>query len=149
MKNNIIIFITSLLFGAGLEIAQMNNPEKVYGFLNLFRQWDPSLGFVMFGAVLINAIAFQIIKTKRIKKSLPPLLGEVFTLPSKDEIDLRLIAGSLVFGMGWGLAGFCPGPAISGLFRNQKELYIIAGSMMVGMFIFALFERFVLNRSKN
>ncbi len=149
MKSNLIIFITSFLFGAGLEISQMNNPQKVYGFLNIFRNWDPSLGFVMFGAVFINALAFQLIKEKRIKKNLPPLMGKEFILPKKDEIDKRLITGALIFGAGWGLAGFCPGPAISGLFRNQKELYIMAGSMMIGMFIYSLVERFILDKTES
>ncbi len=142
MKKNYIIFITSLLFGAGLEFSQMNNPNKVYGFLNITRQWDPSLAFVMIGAIVVTSISFFLVKTKRINKGRPPIMGAQFQLPTNKDIDLKLITGSALFGIGWGIGGFCPGPAVSGLFRNQSELYIVAASMFAGMLIYSLWDRF-------
>jgi uncharacterized protein len=144
MKTNLTLFITSFLFGIGLELSQMNNPKKVYGFLNIFREWDPSLAFVMMGAILVNASIYIWVKRSFLKKQRLSLLGEKFTLPHKSNGDSKLIIGSAIFGIGWGLAGFCPGPAISGLFRHQIDLYIIAASMMAGMFIYELGRKFKL-----
>ncbi len=149
MNQNIIVFLTSFLFGAGLEISQMNNPNKVYGFLNLTREWDPSLAFVMIGAIALTSSAFHWIKIKRIKRGLPPIMGTKFMLPIRQDIDWRLLSGGAIFGIGWGLGGFCPGPAVSGLFRNQSELYIVALSMFVGMFIYALVDKFILSNETN
>jgi len=146
MKNLLIIFMTSTLFGAGLEVSQMTNPKKVYGFLNLFRNWDPSLALVMVGAIAVNALVYLWLKHTRIQKGHGPFMGEKFSLPTSKHIDLKLIMGSTLFGIGWAVAGFCPGPAISGLFRNQKELYLIAGSIIIGMYLFTFLDKFILNR---
>lgn len=146
MKNLLVVFMTSTLFGAGLELSQMTNPKKVYGFLNLFRNWDPSLILVMVGAIAVNAIVYVWLKKSRIQKGHGPLMGEKFSLPTSRHIDSKLIVGSSLFGIGWAVAGFCPGPAISGLFRNQKELYLIAISIIVGMYLFTLFDKFVMSK---
>jgi uncharacterized membrane protein YedE/YeeE len=106
----LISFICGLVFGVGLIISGMANPAKVLGFLDLAGNWDPSLAFVMAGAILIGFFAFLYAGRRK-----TTLLGKELKLPMATKIDLRLIAGSLLFGAGWGLAGFCPGPALVGL----------------------------------
>lgn len=132
-KNFYFSIITTLtasfLFGAGLEISQMTNPEKVIGFLNLFEKWDPSLAFVMGGAILVNALLYQIIIRKK-----RPLLAPEFMIPTNNKVDKNLLIGAAVFGIGWGMGGFCPGPAIAGLFRGQTEILIVVVSILAGMF---------------
>lgn len=132
MKNNFFIFLASFLFGAGLELAQMTNPAKVQGFLNITRNWDPSLMFVMVGGITLNSLAFFF----WIKKKDKPLFNPSFFIPTKNDISPELVIGSLLFGAGWGLAGFCPGPALSSLYRGQKEVVIIVASMLAGMALF-------------
>lgn len=123
--------VSSLLFGFGLEVSQMTNPEKVIGFLDLFGKWDPSLAFVMIGAIIVNAILYRFI-TKRKQ----PILAPSFLIPNRKDLDKNLILGSALFGIGWGMGGFCPGPAIAGMFRGQNEIFIIAGSILAGMFAY-------------
>ena len=129
--NYLSAIIAAVFFGAGLEWAQMTNPEKVIGFLNIGGKWDPSLAFVMVGAIITNAILFKF-TMKRQK----PLFGIKFGLPSKTSPDRSLILGAAIFGAGWGLAGFCPGPALSGIFRLQGEIFIVVGSMIAGMLLY-------------
>ena len=100
-------FIVGLLFGLGLLLSGMTDPGKVLGFLDLFGQWDPSLAFVMGGAILVGFFAFALAK-----KRTTSFLGGALRLPTSDVIDKRLVIGGLLFGAGWGLAGFCPGPAL-------------------------------------
>jgi uncharacterized membrane protein YedE/YeeE len=138
MKAKIFYFIAAFLFGAGLELSQMTNPQKVQGFLNLTRQWDPSLIFVMIGAILVNSIVYYV----WIKKKETPLFSPKFLIPTSKDITPKLIIGSILFGIGWGIAGFCPGPALSSLFRGQSEVFIVVASMLSGMLIYnIIFER--------
>jgi uncharacterized protein len=130
------VFIAAFLFGIGLEIAQMTDPNKIIGFLNIFGKWDPSLAFVMIGAVITNTIAFRLI-TKRPN----PLFADQFGIPKKTKPDIKVILGAGIFGIGWGVAGFCPGPAVSGSFRLQPEIFIVLASMFSGMFIFKLLTK--------
>ena len=106
----VISLIVGLVFGIGLILAGMTDPSKVLGFLDLAGAWDPSLGFVMGGAILVGAIAFA--AAGRRERS---LLGQPMRLPAPARIDRRLVLGSLAFGAGWGLAGYCPGPALASL----------------------------------
>lgn len=128
--------LAGLIFGAGLIVSGMANPAKVLGFLDIVGNWDPSLALVMAGAIAIGSVGFAM--ARRCKHSLfdAPML-----LPTATRIDRRLLAGSAMFGAGWGLAGFCPGPALvsagSGEFRAM--LFVVA--MLVGMKIFALAEQ--------
>ncbi|HXZ09566.1 MAG TPA: DUF6691 family protein [Paraburkholderia sp.] len=125
-----------LLFGFGLIVSGMANPAKVLGFLDLAGQWDPSLAFVMIGAIAVGAIGFAL--AKRRKKS---LLGLPMQLPAAGAVTLRLVLGSAAFGVGWGLAGFCPGPALVALGAGYLKAWGFVGAMLVGMAIFELLER--------
>jgi len=129
-------FIVGLLFGLGLLLSGMTDPGKVIGFLDLFGQWDPSLGFVMGGAILVGFFAFAFAK-KRTRS----FLGGALTLPTSNIIDKRLVIGSLLFGAGWGLAGFCPGPALVSMAAGQEKALIFVAAMVFGMTIFEFAER--------
>ncbi|MBC7500718.1 MAG: YeeE/YedE family protein [Herminiimonas sp.] len=124
-----------LLFGIGLIISGMTNPSKVIGFLDLAGRWDPSLAFVMAGAIAVAAIAFRFAARRS-----TALLGAPMRLPAARMIDRRLILGGLCFGAGWGLAGYCPGPALASLLSGSvKPVYFVA-AMVAGMTLFELFE---------
>lgn len=129
-------FLSGLLFGIGLIVSGMANPEKVLGFLDLAGRWDPSLGLVMAGAISVGLVAFTV--ASRRKRS---LLGAELKLPSARHIDRRLVGGGLLFGVGWGIAGFCPGPAISALGMGEAKAVIFVAAMLAGMGIFELLER--------
>ena len=129
-------FIAGLIFGVGLIISGMTNPAKVQGFLDLFGRWDPSLAFVMGGAIAVGLIAFQVAK-----KRSTTLLGGPMQLPTRRDIDAPLVLGSLLFGAGWGLGGFCPGPAITALGAGSIPALIFVAAMLVGMLIFDRIEK--------
>lgn len=126
-------FVIGLIFGAGLLISGMTQPEKIFGFLDLTGRWDPSLIFVMGGALAVAAAGFYLAE-KRGKS----LLGDPLTLPAKNEIDPRLLAGAAIFGVGWGLAGVCPAPAIVNLGFASAPAYIFAAAMLAGMAIYGV-----------
>lgn len=130
--NRVSPFVAGLLFGLGLCLSGMTNPAKVLGFLDLAGAWDPSLAFVMAGAVVVALIAFGVASSRAASFS-----GRPFQIPTSKAIDARLIGGSLLFGAGWGLAGLCPGPAIVNLgYLNQRAaLFVLA--MAVGMALHA------------
>lgn len=128
----IVSFITGLIFGLGLILSGMTDPSKVIGFLDLTGVWDPSLAFVMGGAVLVATGAFRIARGRS-----KALLGDAFRLPTARQIDARLILGGLTFGAGWGLAGYCPGPALTSVAQGGGKPLIFAVAMLAGM---ALFE---------
>ena len=127
--------LAGLVFGVGLLLSGMANPAKVLGFLDLSGQWDPSLALVMGGAVAIAAVVFAL--TRKRKTS---LLGADLKLPTARHIDQRLVIGSLVFGAGWGIAGFCPGPALVVLAMGEAKALVFVLAMLAGMGFFALFE---------
>ena len=133
IKNIIIPLICGVIFGIGLVIAGMTNPAKVMGFLNLFGNWDPSLIFVMGGAIFVSMPAFLIIG----KKMSTPIFNkkEGFSQQLKKDIDSPLIIGSSMFGVGWALVGFCPGPAISALTQVDGNVFIFFIAMSIGMLI--------------
>lgn len=131
----LIAFAIGLLFGLGLIVSGMTNPAKVLGFLDLAGEWDPSLLFVMGGAVLVASGAFRIARGRQ-----RSLLGEAMRLPGAGAIDRRLVLGSVAFGAGWGLAGFCPGPAIASLAAGSGKPLIFTGAMVAGMGLFEFFE---------
>ena len=108
--SKIISLVSGIIFGVGLVISEMINPEKVLGFLDLFGNWDPSLAFVMIGALIVSSPLFHIIKNKE-----KPLFAEKFNYSNNKRVNNRLIVGSALFGAGWGLGGLCPGPAISSI----------------------------------
>jgi uncharacterized protein len=125
--------LAGLLFGIGLSISGMVNPAKVMGFLDFFGQWDPSLAFVMGGAVTVYAIGYRLVM-----KSAKPLFDETFQVPTRSDLDARLISGAVLFGAGWGLAGYCPGPAITGLAFGMTQTFIFFAAMAVGVVVFKL-----------
>ena len=120
-----------LVFGVGLLVSGMSNPAKVLGFLDLSGLWDPSLAFVMAGAIAVGAIAFAF--ARRMRQS---LIGEPMRLPTATKIDRPLLVGALLFGIGWGLAGFCPGPAVVAAAAGYGKAVLFCGAMLVGMFVF-------------
>jgi uncharacterized membrane protein YedE/YeeE len=132
---SLIAFIVGLVFGIGLIVSGMTDPGKVQGFLDIAGSWDPSLAFVMGGAILLGLGGFAI-AAKRERT----LLGDAMRLPSARAIDRRLVGGSLAFGIGWGLAGYCPGPALASLALGGKPL-VFAGAMVAGMALYELLER--------
>ncbi|MFZ6727162.1 DUF6691 family protein [Undibacterium sp. MH2W] len=135
-----MIYVTSLIaglvFGLGLIVSGMVNPGKVQGFLDLAGEWDPSLMLVMGGAIAVGLIAFLIAKRRTVS-----LIGERIELPSNTIIDVRLVAGSALFGAGWGLAGFCPGPALVGLGMGLPSAAIFVVAMIAGMLLFEFIEK--------
>ena len=127
--------LAGLVFGVGLLLSGMANPAKVLGFLDLSGQWDPSLALVMGGAVAVAAVVFALTRKRK-----TTLLGADLKLPTARHIDQRLVIGSLVFGAGWGIAGFCPGPALVVLAMGEAKALVFVLAMLAGMGFFALFE---------
>ncbi len=135
-KHRISEFAVGLVFGLGLILAGMTDPGKVIGFLDLAGAWDPSLAFVMGGAIAVAVAAFALAR-----KRTQSFFGGAMHLPNRSDIDQRLIVGSLVFGAGWGIAGFCPGPAIVSLAAGQPKALLFVLAMLVGMAVFEALER--------
>jgi uncharacterized membrane protein YedE/YeeE len=131
-----ISFICGLIFGIGLIVSCMADPAKVLGFLDLAGMWNPSLIFVMAGAVLIGFLAFSYAGRRK-----TTLSGKELKLPSATRIDRRLVLGSVLFGAGWGLAGFCPGPAVVALGMGLPKALCFVLAMLAGMGLFELIER--------
>jgi uncharacterized protein len=129
--------ISGTLFGLGLAVSGMMNPQKVIGFLDVAGAWDPTLAFVMGGALLVTIPAFRLILDRP-----RPVLADGFSLPTRSSLDARLLGGSALFGIGWGLSGFCPGPAVSALVTGLTPVFAFVAAMLAGMAFYAwLFER--------
>ena len=129
-----LMMITALgaggIFGAGLALAGMLNPAKVVGFLDIFVMWDPSLGLVMAGGILVNATGhYFVMKRKR------PVFDASFDLPSSNNIDRQLLIGSAIFGIGWGLAGYCPGPVVASLLLQPANMLPFLVTLLAGAFV--------------
>jgi uncharacterized membrane protein YedE/YeeE len=135
-KHYVSALFTGLIFGLGLLLSGMANPAKVLGFLDLAGNWDPSLLLVMGGAIAIGLVAFSIAGRRS-----HSLLGQAMRLPLKRELDQRLILGSLGFGVGWGIAGLCPGPALVALGAGAPKAIVFVAAMLTGMALFEWFER--------
>jgi len=128
MRQTLSAFGIGLLFGLGLTVSQMINPAKVLNFLDLAGQWDPSLALVMAGALAVTALGYRLVLAKE-----APLFAGRFAVPTRRDVDPRLIAGSALFGIGWGLAGFCPGPAITALGLGRLDVLLFVAAMAAGM----------------
>lgn len=135
MKNNIAALVVGFIFALGLGISGMTRPEKVVGFLDVFGSWDASLAFVMIGAIAVHAIAYRLIRHRS-----SPMFSPSFHVPTSKELTPTLIIGSFIFGVGWALAGFCPGPAITSLASFQSRPMIFVASMIVGMILFRIYQ---------
>lgn len=133
MRNVMVALLAGVLFGAGLAVSGMTNPERVRGFLDLFGAWDPTLVFVMGGAMLLMMAIWRI-QTRMAR----PLWGEGFSLPTARDLDLRLIAGAALFGIGWGVAGLCPGPGFAALALAPVPALIFLAGLGAGMVLFRL-----------
>ena len=120
--------IAGLIFGTGLILSGMANPIKVQNFLDFFGSWDPSLALVMGGAILITMPGFWLVQKRK-----TPFFNNVFNLPTRTDFDFRLLAGAAIFGIGWGLGGFCPGPAVTSLSLAAKGTLFFVPAMLIGM----------------
>ncbi|MDR6427422.1 hypothetical protein FB547_105175 [Variovorax beijingensis] len=129
-------FLAGLVFGLGLIVSGMANPAKVLGFLDVGGRWDPSLAFVMGGAIAVGAIAFAV--ARRRTRS---FLGAAMRLPASRAIDRRLVLGSVLFGIGWGVAGFCPGPGLVAAGMGEVKALVFVAAMLAGMAGYELIER--------
>lgn len=127
--------LAGLVFGLGLIVSGMADPAKVLGFLDLGGAWDPSLAFVMAGAIAVGALAFAVAKRRTVS-----FLGATMKLPTSRDIDRRLVIGSVLFGIGWGVAGFCPGPGLVSLGMGEVKALVFVVAMLVGMGVFELLE---------
>lgn len=140
MRSNLVAFVSGLLFAVGLALAGMTHPQKVLAFLDPTGGWDPSLAFVMVGAIGVCAIAFRFI----LRRARPRFAAE-FALPERTQVDGRLVVGAALFGLGWGLGGFCPGPAVVSAVTGAVPALVFLGAMLAGMALFPLYERAVAN----
>lgn len=130
MKSAIAALFCGIIFGLGLTVSEMINPARVIGFLDIAGQWDLTLMLVMGSALAVTVVGFPLITRKK-----HPILEEKFSLPTKTELDLPLISGAVLFGIGWGLAGLCPGPAIAGLASLEPGVFLFVAAMIAGQFI--------------
>ena len=128
--NKIVALLCGTIFGIGLVISEMINPLKVLDFLNIFRDWDPSLAFVMIGALVVSTPMFHLFKNKK-----KPVFASNFSIPTNKEIDKKLIIGAVFFGSGWGLIGLCPGPAITSIALLNMSSVIFVVSMFIGFYL--------------
>ncbi|MEM6294024.1 MAG: YeeE/YedE family protein [Myxococcota bacterium] len=135
LRRDPLAFAAGLLFAAGLVLGGMTNPAKVLGFLDVTGAWDPSLAFVMGGAIAVFAPGYWLMARRS-----GSLLGDPLNLPTRSTIDARLLVGAALFGVGWGLAGYCPGPALVSTMSLGRDALIVATAMLVGMAGFSLVE---------
>jgi len=138
MKQVLVALVSGIVFGIGLSLSQMINPNKVINFLDISGQWDPSLAFVMMGALIVTFISFRLILKKP-----DPILEESFHLSKRTDIDKALLAGAAIFGVGWGMSGYCPGPAVAGIGSGNIEAIVMVASIYAGFF----FQKWLANRS--
>ena len=126
----LVNLLLGLLFGVGLVVSGMSDPAKVLNFLDFFGNWDPSLAFVMGGAVLVAAVGYRLVTQRQ-----RPVLAESFSLPTRKDIDSRLVVGAAIFGIGWGLGGFCPGPALTSLGLGSSGVLVFLPFMFAGLWL--------------
>jgi len=136
IKNSLAALVVGFIFAIGLGVSGMTQPQKVIGFLDVFGAWDPSLIFVMIGAIVLHFLTYKWIRSRK-----SPLFSSEWQVPTKKEITPPLIVGGILFGIGWGLAGFCPGPAITSLASFEAKPFIFVLSMLVGMFLFQQLDK--------
>lgn len=133
MSRMIVALVSGALFGLGLAVSGMANPARVIGFLDVAGDWDPTLAFVMGGAVLVTLIAFRFVLRRQ-----KPVLDKRFSVPDRTGVDGKLLGGAALFGVGWGLSGFCPGPAVVALTTGLPAVFAFFASMVAGMGLYAM-----------
>ena len=131
MMKNVLALLSGLIFGVGLTVSKMVDPQKILGFLNVFGHWDPSLIFVMLSALGVFSLGYWGIIVRRSS----PILSERFYLPINKRLDLNLLIGSAIFGVGWGIGGLCPGPAFANLLAGHAKIYAFVAMMLLGMWL--------------
>jgi uncharacterized membrane protein YedE/YeeE len=132
----VIAAISGLIFGAGLAVSGMTNPAKVLAFLDVFGAWDPTLAFVMGGALAISSVGFALARRRS-----RPWLAETFSLPTRTDLDPKLVGGAVLFGVGWGLVGLCPGPALANLSRGSADITLFVAAMIAGVLVYRTVTR--------
>jgi uncharacterized protein len=141
MARIVVAVVAGLIFGLGLTVSQMINPAKVLGFLDLFGDWDPSLALVMAGATSVAAIGYRLGR-----RSVAPFCASAYAAPSQSNINGRLISGAVLFGIGWGLVGYCPGPALASMGFGKSTTFLFLASMLIGMGGFTVFQSLAARR---
>lgn len=136
IRDHLVPLVSGTIFGAGLTIGGMTDPARVRGFLDLFGDWDPTLAFVMGGAVLVMALAWALQR-----RMLRPVFAQSFSLPGRSDLTLRLVGGSALFGIGWGIAGLCPGPGFAALAIAPASAAIFVIAMLGGMALVRVVDR--------
>lgn len=136
MRSFVVALVAGLLFGLGLTVSGMLNPAKVLAFLDIAGNWDPSLAFVMAGAIPVAAVGFALARRRR-----APVYAAAYDPPTPTAVDARLVGGSVLFGVGWGLVGYCPGPAIAALGLQGWQTWLFAAAMVAGMGLFRIVQR--------
>ena len=136
MNAALAAFVAGLIFAVGLALGGMTLPGKVTAFLDIFGDWDPSLALVMLGAITVHAVLYRVIR-----RHSSPLFAPTFSTPTRRDLDFRLVGGAALFGVGWGLGGFCPGPAVTSLASGQPSILIFVAAMLVGMFLYKLVDK--------
>ena len=134
MIRGVVAFLAGVVFGVGLIVAQMTNPAKVIGFLDITGAWDPSLAFVMVGGIAVYASVYWILRARGV----PPMLVPEFHPPQARRVDRNLALGAVIFGAGWGLGGFCPGPAITSAGFGEPRVWVFVAAMLAGMMAYRL-----------
>lgn len=138
--NLLVPAFAGALFAVGLVFAGMTQPEKVVAFLDVSGDWNPSLAFVMIGAIATHTLAYRLVPRLG-----SPWLGGRFGIPTRSDVDARLLGGAVLFGLGWGIGGFCPGPALASLATGTSEVFIFVGAMLAGMSLFGVVEKTLLS----
>jgi len=141
MKTLLASLVSGFVFALGLGLSGMTQPAKVTAFLDFTGDWDPSLACVMAGAILVHAILYRLIRRRS-----SPLFASTFSLPTRTDLDPRAMAGAALFGIGWGLGGFCPGPAVTSLASGHESVVIFVAAMVAGMYLYRLTEGLWLHR---
>jgi uncharacterized membrane protein YedE/YeeE len=136
MNSALAAFVAGLIFAIGLATGGMTQPGKVTAFLDIFGNWDPSLAFVMLGAITVHTVLYQVVRQRS-----TPLFAPMFSIPTRSDLDSRLIGGAALFGIGWGMGGFCPGPAVTSLPSGRPSVIIFVASMLLGMFLYGLVDK--------
>ena len=133
MRASLASLFIGTVFGVGLTVSEMINPAKVIGFLDFAGDWDPTLGIVMAAALAVATLGFAMVRRRR-----EPYLGGAFQIPTRKDVDARLIGGAVVFGVGWGVAGFCPGPAIAAVATGSWPVLVFVAAMLAGIWLHRL-----------
>jgi uncharacterized membrane protein YedE/YeeE len=136
MTASLVSFLSGVVFALGLGLSGMTQPAKVVGFLDFTGNWDPSLAFVMVGAIMVHALLYRLIRRRS-----SPLFAATFAIPTRTDIDPRLVGGAALFGIGWGIGGFCPGPAFTSLASGHSTVLLFVAAMITGMYLYKLTER--------